>query len=77
MAIPKSHMTNFNTMMVAAKNGDLALMECTDAKTGDPRYVIVAVRRDGEEFVMIPFGHLCMGNPYDEYLPPESLEEVS
>lgn len=71
MAIPKPFRDNFNTMLKAAKNNDLALMECTDAKTGEPRYVICAVGRDGEGYVMTPFGHLCNGNPFEEYKAPD------
>lgn len=70
MAIPKGFVKNFQTMLKAAKNGDLALMECEDAKTGEKRYVITAVAKDGEEFQMTPFGHLCAGNPFEEYVPP-------
>jgi hypothetical protein len=46
-------------------------MECIDAATGIPRYVICAVGRDGEDFVFTPFGHLAEGNPYEAYVPPE------
>lgn len=70
MAIPEAHRTNFGTLLRAAADGNLALMECTDAVTGVPRYVIVAVGRDGDEFVMTPFGHLSEGNPFEAYVPP-------
>lgn len=72
MAIPDFARTNFNTLLRAAASGDLALLECTDAVTGEPRYVVCAVRRDSGEFLMTPFGHLAPGNPYDAYLPPET-----
>ena len=70
MAIPDAHARNFETLLQAARNGDLALMECTDAMTGVPRYVICAVGRVDGDYVMTPFGHLHDGNPYDAYLPP-------
>ena len=54
----------------AAAEGNLALMECNDAVTDEPRYVICAVGRDGADFLFTPFGHLADGNPYDAYLPP-------
>ena len=57
--------------MRAAENGDLALMECSDAETGAPRYVICAVGRNGGEYLFTPFGHLAEGNPYEAYHPPE------
>ena len=49
----------------------LQLMECADAVTGEKRYVIAAVGRDGGDYVFTPFGHLAAGNPYDAYLPPD------
>lgn len=72
MAIPDHARANFQTLLRAAENGDLALMECTDAATGDPRYVIAAVQRDdGGDYLFTPFGHLAEGNPYHLYHPPE------
>jgi hypothetical protein len=69
MSIPDYARANFQTLLNAAANGDLALMECADAVTGEPRYVISAVGREGEEFVFTPFGHLPDGDPYDAYRP--------
>jgi hypothetical protein len=71
MAIPEAHRTNFGTLLRAAADGNLALIECTDAQSGVPRYVIAAVGRDGADFIMTPFGHLADGNPYEAYLPPD------
>jgi Family of unknown function (DUF6117) len=70
MSIPDHFSTNFDTLLRAASNGNLALMECIDAITGEPRYVICAVGREGTDYLFTPFGHLADGNPYDAYLPP-------
>ncbi len=74
MAIPDYARANFETLMKAAKAGDLALMECTDVASGETRYVLCAVSRsigrDTGDFIMTPFGHLAPGNPYDAYIPP-------
>ena len=70
MAIPDYARANFETLMNAAKTGDLALMECTEAQSGETRYVLCAVGRDDDYFVMTPFGHLAPGNPYEAYIPP-------
>lgn len=70
MAIPDHIKTNFNTLLRAASSGDLALMECADAVTGETRYVVCAVGRDDDDYVFTPFGHLAPGNPYDAYVPP-------
>ena len=72
MSIPDHARDNFNTLLCAASDGNLALMECTDAVTGETRYVICAVERDGTDYVFTPFGHLADGNPYDAYRPPVS-----
>jgi len=69
--IPDHIRANFQTLMRAAENGDLALMECADAESGEPRYVICAVGRNGGEYLFTPFGHLAEGNPYEAYHPPE------
>lgn len=71
MAIPDPVRTNFNTLLRAAGDGNLALMECLDAGTREPRYVLCAVGRDGGDYVFTPFGHLADGNPYEAYLPPD------
>jgi hypothetical protein len=41
MSIPDHAQTNFQTLLRAAENGHLALMECADAATGEPRYGIM------------------------------------
>lgn len=72
MSIPNHHRRNFNTLLRAAADGNLALMECTDAATGEARYVICAVGRDKGGYVFTPFGHLVDGNPFDAYRPPDT-----
>lgn len=59
MSIPSYARTNFQTLLRAAGDGNLALMECLDAVTGSPRYVICAVGRDDGDYVFTPFGHLA------------------
>lgn len=72
MSIPNHARTNFNTLLKAAADGNLALVECTDAVTGEPRYVLCAISRNTRDFVMTPFGHLAPDNPFDAYLPPDA-----
>ncbi|MCC6778010.1 MAG: hypothetical protein IT537_15460 [Hyphomicrobiales bacterium] len=71
MSITAHASTNCQTLLRAAADGNLALMECLDALTGAARYVICAVGRDNGDYVFTPFGHLAEGNPYDAYLPPD------
>jgi hypothetical protein len=70
MAIPDAFRRNFETLVRTAKAGDLALLECADADTGDPRYVVCAVGRKNGDYVLTPFGHLHDGNPFEAYRPP-------
>lgn len=71
MSIPDHARSNFQTLLRAAADGNLALMECAHAATGQSRYVVCAMAWDGTEYVFTPFGHLADGNPYDAYLPPD------
>ncbi|WP_306752088.1 DUF6117 family protein [Paracoccus actinidiae] len=71
MAIPDHVRTNFQTLLRAAGDSNLALMVCTDAWTGETRYVICAVGRSNGDYVITPFGHLADDNPYDLYQPPD------
>lgn len=54
--IPDYARANFQTLLLAAESGDLALLECTEAATGEIRYVICAVGRNDGDFVFTPFG---------------------
>src|SRR5579875_3282971 len=56
MSIPRHARANLATLLRAAAGGNLALMECADAVTGEPRYVICAFGRDGTDFVFTLFG---------------------
>ena len=71
MSIPDPIRTNFQTLLRAAEAGHLALLECTDAKTGGTRFVIRAIHEDGGAFAITLFGHMVSdGNPYEAYVPP-------
>jgi len=70
MAIAKGHQANFDTMLKAAKNGNLALAECTDAKTGKPVITVCMMSRVGNEMQMTPVAKMFDGNPFHELMPP-------
>lgn len=76
MSIPDHARTNFDTLLRAAASGDLALVECADAITGEPRYVLCAVRWDGGAYEMTPFGHLAPRNPYETYVAPRTSPDA-
>lgn len=70
--IAQGYKNNFETLLLAARNKDLCLLECTDAKTGVPVITVCAVGRDDDgQFVMSPLAKLFDGNPYEELVPPQ------
>jgi hypothetical protein len=72
MSIPEYARANFNTLLRAAASGDLALVECADAVTSGPRYVLCAVAEDGADYAIMPFGHLAPGNPGEAQALPRT-----
>lgn len=76
MAISKAYQRNFQTLLDAAKNGDLCLMECTDAETGRPVMTVCAVNvvqdptMSEPQYQMVPIAKMFDGNPYEEVMPP-------
>jgi Family of unknown function (DUF6117) len=70
MAIAKDDKQNFETILNAAKHGDLALLECVDSASGATLSVVCAVNRKGEELEFVPLAKLFSGNPYNEVTPP-------
>jgi hypothetical protein len=55
MSTPDHARANFQTLLRAAADGNLALMGCRDAATGEIRYVICAVGRVSVKSVFTPF----------------------
>lgn len=72
--IPAHMRQRFEVLQRAAANGDLCLMSCTCATTGEPRYTIcLAQSVPAGDVEITPLGHLAPSdNPYDSYLPPRS-----
>jgi hypothetical protein len=71
MAIPKGYKHNLNIICKAAANDDLCILECNDAKTGEPVIVICAANRGEDEIELVPLAKMFDGNPYEEVIPPE------
>ena len=71
MTVVKAHAQNLNTIIEAAKAGNLALLEVQDRKTGKPRAALVAVNRLATgEYEFVPFALMIDGNPYEQLNPP-------
>lgn len=71
MAIPKGYRANLNTIIAAAKNGDLCIMECTDKATGKTVITLCAAERKDGQVQMTPLAKMFDGNPYEELDPPK------
>lgn len=71
MALPTGHKATFETLQAAFGNGDVALMECQLASTGEPVAVLCAANRQEDGAVeFVPLATLLNGNPYELLNPP-------
>jgi Family of unknown function (DUF6117) len=70
MAIKKGYKENFSTLLDAASNDQLAILETQDKATGKTVIAVCAVTFDGAEYHFIPLAKMFDGNPYDELNPP-------
>ena len=71
MSLLPGYKQNFDTLRQAFAAGDVALMECQLAATGEAAAVICAANRQadgGIEFA--PFAMMFSGNPYEMLNPP-------
>lgn len=72
MAIPKGAKANFETLKRAIRNGDCALMEVTDKKTGETVDALCAVtRHDDGGATFAPLAVMVRENPYERFDPPK------
>lgn len=70
--IQDGYKQNFQTLLDAADNNDLCLIECTDAKTGQIVNVVCASYVDNDGMInMVPVAKMFDGDPYSELNPPE------
>jgi hypothetical protein len=70
--IVQQHAPNLETLKKAFANGDVALMECKVAATGEVVAALCAVGReeDGSN-TMTPFAVFLNGNPFELLMPPD------
>lgn len=63
---------NLETLIRAARNGDLAVLDCTLKYTGEHVGVITAVSMDPQtqEHTLTPLAVFLNGNPYTLFNPP-------
>lgn len=70
MALKRGDRANFKTLLRAARANALALVESTDAETGEYRALICAIVFDGQDYCITPFGHLATADPFEQYTDP-------
>jgi hypothetical protein len=76
MAIADGHKTNFDTLQVAVKEGDVCLLEVYERVGGKPAVLVCATFQDDEEQVnFVPLARMFDGNPYEEFVT--ELENVA
>lgn len=68
----RAHEANLETIIRAAKSGDLGLMECKVKATGEVVAVLCAFSRHGSEIEMVPFASMFNGDPYELLSAPVS-----
>lgn len=66
----KGHSRNLETLIEAAKNGDLACLEVRIRATGETAAVIAAVGSEDDNYVFTPFALMFNGDPYEMLDPP-------
>ena len=69
MAIAEGYGTDLETLIQAAKDDNLCLLECTN-KEGNQVVVVCAVNFVDGEYEFVPLAKMFDGNPYEELQPP-------
>jgi|WetSurMetagenome_2_1015567.scaffolds.fasta_scaffold476986_2 hypothetical protein len=62
---------NFNTLCDAVKNRRIVLMECKRKKDNEIVNLVCATNHDGNEIVMLPVAEMMLGDPFEDYYPPD------
>lgn len=75
MALRAGDKANFETLLRAARNGDLALVETERQSNGEYVALIVAMGREDGELVMTPLGEMVSGDPFTLYKDPATLTD--
>ena len=77
-----AHKENFLTLMAAFENGDVILVQCKHATTGEDVTAICTIEsvdnlhKDDPEkqYDLTPFAVFLNENPYDVLIPPDAKE---
>jgi hypothetical protein len=72
-AINEHVKTNFETMLRAAADGNLACVASRRVSDGADVNLVCAISRDEDgSFVIAPFAEMIAGNPYELYADPSA-----
>lgn len=72
MRLSDGDKANFETLRQAFQQGDVALLECQLAATGEPTAVICAVNRGADQsLAFVPIAQLFADDPYTLLTPPQ------
>ena len=75
MALREGDKANFESVLRAARRGDLALVESKRVRDGSYVALIAAIVMDQHgSFVVTPFAELPDGNPYELYEDPATFD---
>mgnify|MGYP003660561238 CR=1 FL=1 len=75
--IQKECEENFDTMIRAAKNNDVCVVSCTDAKGRSFQTLCVLAIKENGEYIYLPFGFMLTPSLYSlmgKINPPENLK---
>lgn len=70
MEIAKGHKANFEMLKTAFANGDVAIMDCFDTKTGEVSVVLCMVNEPDNDYELVPVALFFNENPYERLAPP-------
>jgi hypothetical protein len=72
LALTDVQITNFQTLLRSARDGDLALVECRRRRDGAIAAVLCAVGCDGDATCLTPVAEVIAGDALAMYDPPNS-----
>lgn len=77
-AIEPHHKQNFEMLLRAAKNGDLALVDARDKETGETVRLIAAIQsptEPGGDYLIIPIAKMIEEDPFERFDGPGHDQE--
>lgn len=71
MALEEEDKANFETLRIAALEGELALVQSLRLRDREEVALVCRVYRDADgEYIVVPLAEMVSGNPVDLYMDP-------